>query len=122
MVPYPGVGNSILDFRSTVTMTTPETPDGGGGTTMTDIAHSNHPIYYDHGNWLFFQASCDAEGKSWSELGVGNRPAVNVMVAGCVMIFVGLMYAFYAKPLIIRRMKQNAIATAAAKKSAAVMV
>jgi hypothetical protein len=118
MVPYPGIGNSILDFRSTVTLTTPETPDGGGGTTMTDIAHSNHPIYYDHGNWLFFQASCDPEGKSWSELGVGNRPAINVMVTGCVMIFVGLMYAFYAKPVIIRRMKQNAIAAAAARKNA----
>jgi hypothetical protein len=32
------------------------------------------------------------------------------------MIFVGLAYAFYAKPLVIRRMKQRALAKAAAAK------
>jgi len=40
------------------------------------------------------------------------------MLTGFVMIVAGLMYAFYLKPLIIRRMKQNALAAAAAKKAA----
>jgi hypothetical protein len=109
-IPYPGVGTDFLDYKSTVTITEPETPDGGGGETITDVAKSNHPIYYDHGNWLFFQRSYDGTGKTWSELGVGNRPAINIMVAGCLMILTGLMYAFYAKPIIIRRMKEKAIA------------
>jgi len=30
---------------------------------------------------------------------------------------IGLMYAFYLKPLIVRRMKENALAAAAAKKT-----
>jgi hypothetical protein len=115
-IPYPGLGNSFLDYKSTVTISTPVTPDGGGGETMTGVASANHPIYYDHGNWLFFQAAYDGSDKKWTELGVGNRPFVNMMVCGCVMIFVGLMYAFYAKPLIIRKMKQNALAAAAARK------
>jgi dihydroorotase len=37
------------------------------------------------------------------------------MVSGCIMIFGGLLYAFYAKPIIIRRMKQRALEAAAAR-------
>jgi hypothetical protein len=40
------------------------------------------------------------------------------MTTGCAMIFVGLMYAFYLKPIIIRRMKARAIAAAQAKAAA----
>ena len=36
------------------------------------------------------------------------------MIGGCVLIVIGLLYAFYGKPLIIRHMKQKAIAKASA--------
>ncbi|HSV13230.1 MAG TPA: hypothetical protein VLI90_03175, partial [Tepidisphaeraceae bacterium] len=54
----------------------------------------------------------------WTILGVGNRPGVRVMILGCCMIVAGVLYAFYAKPYIIRRMKANAIAKANALKAA----
>ncbi len=114
MVPYPGgltTGSGMFrDFRSTLEMTDPD------GDSETQVASLNSPIYYDHGNWIFFQAGYDPDGQS-STVGVGNRPGVDIMLAGCIMIVTGLLYAFYLKPIVIRRMKQNAIARAAAKKT-----
>lgn len=114
MVPYPGglaTGNGMFrDFRSTLELTDPD------GDTETQVASLNSPVYYDHGNWIFFQAGYDPDGQS-STIGVGNRPGVNIMLAGCIMIVLGLLYAFYVKPIVIRRMKLAALAKAAAKKS-----
>jgi hypothetical protein len=113
MVPYSGglaSGNTMFrDFRSTLEMTE------GDGQVETDVTSLNSPIYYDHGNWIFFQAGYDPDGQS-STIGVGNRPGVVVMLTGCVMIVVGLLYAFYVKPIVIRRMKAAAVAQAARKK------
>jgi len=114
MVPYSGGlanGNTMFrDFRSTLELT------DGDGHVETDVTSLNSPIYYDHGNWIFFQAGYDPDGQS-STIGVGNRPGVVVMLSGCVMIVVGLLYAFYAKPVVIRRMKAAAIARAERKKA-----
>jgi len=86
------------------------------GDSQTQVASLNSPIYYDNGNWIFFQAGYDPDGQS-STIGVGNRPGVDIMLAGCIMIVAGLLYAFYVKPIVIRRMKQGAVRKAAAKKS-----
>ena len=32
------------------------------------------------------------------------------MIVGCVLIVLGTLYAFYVKPLIVRRMKARALA------------
>jgi hypothetical protein len=114
MVPYSGgmaTSNTMFrDFRSTLEMT------DGDGHVETDVTSLNSPIYYDHGNWIFFQAGYDPDGQS-STIGVGNRPGVVVMLTGCVMIVMGLLYAFYVKPIVIRRMKAGAMARAGRKKA-----
>jgi hypothetical protein len=85
------------------------------------VCRLNDPIYYDGGKYLFFQAGYDPQG-GWSLIGVGNRPGVTIMIIGCIMIVVGLLYAFYVKPIIISRMKAGALARAAAgKRSKAVL-
>jgi hypothetical protein len=115
LIPYPGASVDtpnamMLDFISTVTLSDPESGDS-----YTDVAKMNHPIYYRGGKWLFFQAAYDSSGgHEWTQLGVGNRPFVGMMITGCIMIFCGLAYAFYAKPVIIRRMKKKAIEKALA--------
>jgi hypothetical protein len=112
LIPYPGgdVNNPramMRDFRSTLTI---DDPDNGE---MTDVAHLNHPVYFRGNDWLLFQAAYDGQDRSWTQLGVGNRPGVHEMILGCAMIFIGLAYAFYAKPIVIRRMKENALKRAA---------
>jgi hypothetical protein len=115
VIPFPGGSDTpeafIQDYRSTVTMSGNDDAD-----TLTEVASLNHPIYFDGGRWLFFQAAYDPNvPHTWTQLGIGNRPAVRVMVSGCIMIFGGLLYAFYVKPIIIRRMKQRALEAAAAR-------
>ena len=119
LVPYPGgraaAGSMMRDFRSTLIFEDLKT-----GEKTTGVAKMNNPVYYAGGDWTFFQAQWDPNGQKWTVLGVGNRPFVGTMTLGCAMILVGLLYAFYLKPIIIRRMKQNAIEkaklSAAAKK------
>ena len=117
-VPYAGGQDTptamFKDYRSTVTLGGADDSD-----TQTEVAALNSPIYFDGGRWLVFQASYDPNvPHTWTMLGVGNRPAVRVIATGCVMIVLGLLYAFYAKPVIIRRMKERAIAAAAEAKAA----
>lgn len=122
LVTFPGgeVGktNMFRDFKSHLTV-----EDLHTRTKLQDVAHMNSPVYLESGSgpirqsWLLFQAQWDPEGQRWSVLGVGSRPGVMVMTVGCVMIGVGLIYAFYAKPYIIRRMKLKALAEHEKKKA-----
>lgn len=100
------------DFKSTLSI-----EDKATGERMVDVAHMNHPVYFPPGlfgkSWTFFQAQWDPDGQRWTVLGVGNRHGTWTMTIGCVMIFVGLLYAFYIKPIIIRRMKKQALLKAA---------
>lgn len=102
-----GVGDNgpYRDFRSTLEVIDPS------GERDIAVASLNNPIYFDGGSWIFFQAAYDPDGQS-STIGVGNRPGVYVMFAGCVMIVAGLIYAFYVKPIVIRHMKTAALARA----------
>lgn len=113
LVPYPGgdasLGSIMRDFRSHLTITDRE------GRSSTGVARMNEPVYFASGAWLFYQAQWDPEGQRYTVLGVGNRPGVFTMTLGCVMIGFGLFWAFYLKPIIIRRMKRQALERAAAK-------
>ena len=108
LVPYPGglpkAGSLMRDFKSHLTVFDRFT---GKGTPA--VAQLNSPVYFGSGSWLFYQAQWDPEGQRWTILGVGNRPGMGVMVTGCVLILAGLLYAFYAKPYVIRAMKQRAL-------------
>ncbi len=112
VVPFPGGSDTpdafIQDYRSTVTMSGNDDSDQ-----ITEVASLNHPIYFNGGRWLFFQAAYDPNvPHTWTQLGIGNRPATRVMESGCVLIVAGLLYAFYVKPIIVRRMKDRALAAA----------
>jgi hypothetical protein len=112
LVNYPGgtINSGVFrDFKSTLTI------EERNGNRRTAVAHLNNPVYFGgfgDSYWTLFQAQWDPDGQRWTVLGVGNRPGVWIMITGCVMIFVGVLYAFYVKPIIIRRMKRRAIEAA----------
>ena len=129
-VPYAGgdtSGRSVMrDFRSTVTLF-PRGNDADNRRPQESTASMNNPAFVKlpapawfvpGESWLFSQASWDPNNLDSTVLQVGNRPAVRMMVFACGLIFTGLMYAFYAKPILIRRMKQRALRDAAARKQA----
>ncbi|HEX8323138.1 MAG TPA: hypothetical protein VF595_04415 [Tepidisphaeraceae bacterium] len=106
----PAAGSLVRDYRSTITLTDPQTGKG-----RTDTVFLNSPVFYSSDNWIFFQSSFDITNNQWSILGVGNRPGTYIMTAGCGLIIVGIFYAFYIKPVLLRRMKQKALANAQVK-------
>lgn len=114
LVTYPGgnpaTTNLFRDFISTLRIDDSVT----GQELVRGQAKMNSPIYFDNGNWLFFQSGYDKEAMA-TIIGVGNRPGVSVMTGGCILMTVGLLWAFYLKPVIIRRRKEKALREAAAK-------
>jgi hypothetical protein len=114
LVHYPGSENlngPFRDFKSTLVVD----DVSGKEPAFTGVAHMNNPVHFDHGEWTIFQAGWDPNGQRWTILGIGNRSGMWTMIIGCLMIAVGLLYAFYVKPIIIRRMKKKALALAAAQ-------
>lgn len=118
-VKYPGgtdASQLMRDFRSHIRMREPRS-----GAETTGIVELNSPVSFDGwplANWTLFQAQWDPSGQRWTILGVGNRPGVLVMLMGSVLMAVGLIYAFYIKPIIIRRMKQQALERAGRSRAA----
>jgi len=78
----------------------------------------NDPV--EHGGLSFFQAQWDppdparAEGErasrglNYTVLGVGNRHGIVTQLAGCTISVMGMLYAFYLKPVIRRRQLEQA--------------
>ena len=129
LVPYAGdftADSAMRDFKSHLTLR-----KRGDETPIEAVAHLNNPVYLNYKypttlgkilpaeSWLFYQNQWDPENQQFTVLGVGNRPAIGVMIGGCVLIVLGTLYAFYAKPLIVRRMKANALARHAAARHGA---
>ena len=103
----PAMNAMIRDYRSTITLTDPQT-----GQSVTDTVYLNSPVFYQNNYWIFFQSQFDVQNQQWSVLGVGNRPGTYTMTIGCCLIVFGIFYAFYVKPMIIQRMKRKALAKA----------
>jgi hypothetical protein len=85
--------------------------DGEWGPLVT--VKSNNPA--QSGDLWFFQAQWDPGVEAHTVLGVGNRHGVHAMLFGTCVSIAGMIYAFYFKPVIIRRRKQAALAAAEAR-------
>jgi hypothetical protein len=110
LVHYPGGEGQNGPFRDFISTLEINDPTGEHSVGMTS---NNSPIYFHGGQWIFFQAGYEPDG-TVSTIGIGNRPGVGIMTTGCIMIVCGLLYAFYVKPIVIRRMKKSALARFAA--------
>jgi hypothetical protein len=125
LIPYAGDFTSqstMRDFRSHLTLV-----NRGTGATTNETAYLNNPVYFTvpypgllgkiwpSQSWLLYQNQWDPEGQQFTVLGVGNRPGISVMITGCVLIVAGLLWAFYVKPILIRRAKARALAAHTAR-------
>jgi hypothetical protein len=91
--------------------------DARSGESTELIAQLNAPAE-DHGLY-YFQSAWDGDenapaDKRFSVIGVGNRPGIRGMIIGALLIFVGIGYAFYIKPILLNIKKQQLAAAAAA--------
>ncbi len=58
---------------------------------------------FSTGEWTLYQSGAARDGWSYTILGVGNREGIWPMVLGCVLITIGCLFAFYVKPVLLRR-------------------
>lgn len=66
---------------------------------------SNHPAR--HGDLWYFQAQWDPGTQAHTVLGVGNRRAVDAMLAGVLLSIFGMAHAFYARPGLRRKRREE---------------
>lgn len=106
---FTGATSSIRNYTSVVRF---EDAPGEWGPPM--ALSVNEPV--EHMGLSFFQSQWDppeearqgglaSAGLNYTVLGVGNRNGVWVQLAGCVVAVIGMMYAFYVKPVIKRRQR-----------------
>ncbi len=105
---YTGEGGTIRDYTSLVRFR-----DAGGVWGEPTSVSVNSPI--EHNGLSYFQAQWDppepptsaqdrgSMGLNYTVLGVGNRNGVSTQLGGCIIAVMGMIYAFWVKPVLIRR-------------------
>ncbi len=53
-----------------------------------------------------FRGEPDSNGLNYTVLGVGNRNGVVTQLVGCTIAVLGMLYAFYVKPVLVRRRRR----------------
>jgi cytochrome c-type biogenesis protein CcsB len=106
---YTGDATTIRDYTSMLRF-----QDSGTGSWTAPVQVSVNDPVERKGLW-YFQAQWDppdgarfegdraSMGLNYTVLGVGNREGVYIQLAGCVLATLGMIYAFYVKPMIRRR-------------------
>ena len=113
---FTGESGSIRDYRSLVRF-----KDGEDWSAARPIS-MNKPV--EHEGYWFFQSQWDPPdrarfegdtaslGLNYTVLGVGNRVGVLIQLVGGTLMTLGMLYAFYIKPVLIRRRQDEAIKVA----------
>jgi hypothetical protein len=116
MVPYPG-SHMPRDFYSEITLHYPDK------TTYTNIARLNNPMMsgririsqtgWDPGDAANKQNEArDENGRyifqqRYVILGIGNNVGIHIIFIGACLIILGIPWAFYIKPALLRRAKHR---------------
>lgn len=103
---FTGSVSSVLNWHSQLRF------EDGDEVSLAEVSVNNPS---DLGGLWFFQSQWDppdpqgkrggvpSMGRNFTVLGVGNRNGVWTMLAGCVLSVIGMIYAFYIKPVLKRR-------------------
>ena len=115
---FTGQAISVLNWSSLVRFQ--ESDDQWG-----EILHVSVNSPNEFGGFSYFQSQWDPpeprsnyRGLNYTVLGVGNRHGVNVQLAGTCLAVLGMIYAFYVKPVIKRRHQQAVYARVSAERAA----
>jgi hypothetical protein len=111
---FTGQTSTIRNWTSVVRFASPDSTLPEENWSEGVAVSVNEPV--EHNGFWFFQASWDppvqsgefqSAGLNYTVLGVGNRNGVLVQLAGCIIAVLGMIHAFYLKPIIKRRRSQS---------------
>lgn len=98
---------SIRDWESVIRFRSAD-----GALSKPSVVRSNGPAARD--GFRYFQAMWDppmpeigSGGLNFTGLGIGNRKGVGTQLAGSIIATIGMIYAFYVKPVIKRRRAES---------------
>jgi hypothetical protein len=104
---FTGQNLSVLNWTSEIRF-----GDGGGWTEPVAVSvndpKGHRGLWYHQAQWDPPDPETGHGGMSFTVLGVGNRHGVNLMLVGCCVSVLGMIWAFYIKPVIRRRWQQAA--------------
>ncbi len=122
---FTGETGSIRNYTSMVRFREPRSNDWSRPVAVS----VNQPV--EHGGYWYFQSQWDppsepsrqgergSSGLNYTVLGVGNRKGVELQLAGVIIATLGMIYAFYVKPVLKRRRRQRVEALASGGRRAA---
>lgn len=96
---YEQSGMVVKDYKSILRVM------DGGKTVMTKTIEVNDPLKYK--GYVFYQSSYDPEGEKYTGLQVTRNPGLVVVYAGFILLCVGVVFIFYVKPFLRRRLKKG---------------
>lgn len=112
---FTGSVTSIRDWESTLRFVRPGEDGLSGPMYIRTNAPGQHAgLRYFQSMWdppdpPRFEGDIGTAGLNFTGVGVGNREGVVTQLAGCVIAVVGMLYAFYVKPIIKRRRRERVL-------------
>ncbi len=98
---YKQMGENIKDWKSKLRIVE------GGKTVAEKTIEVNDPLKYK--GYTFYQASYDPQNEKLSGLQVANDPGVPLVYFGFFFLCFGIIFIFYIKPLLRRRMSGSTV-------------
>ena len=96
---YEQSGMAVKDYKSILRVV------DGEETVMTKIIEVNDPLKYK--GYVFYQSSYDPEGERYTGLQVTKNPGLIVVYSGFILLCIGVVFIFYAKPFLRRKLKKG---------------
>ncbi|ODS32647.1 MAG: ResB-like c-type cytochrome synthesis protein [Candidatus Scalindua rubra] len=96
---YERAGMAVKDYKSILRVVE------DGKTVLTKTIEVNDPLKYK--GYVFYQSSYDPEGERYTGLQVTRNPGLIVVYSGFILLCVGVVFIFYVKPFLRRKMKKG---------------
>ncbi|MEE8190007.1 MAG: cytochrome c biogenesis protein ResB [Candidatus Scalindua sediminis] len=96
---YERSGMEVKDYKSILRVVE------NGETVLTKTIEVNDPMKYK--GYVFYQSSYDAEGEKYTGLQVTKNPGLIVVYTGFITLCVGIVFIFYVKPFLRRKLKKG---------------
>ncbi len=96
---YEKSGMEVKDYKSILRVVE------NGKTMVTKTIEVNNPLKYK--GFVFYQSSYDPEGERYTGLQVTKNPGIIVVYAGFILLCLGVIFIFYIKPFLRRKLKKG---------------
>ncbi len=96
---YEKSGMEVKDYKSILRVVE------NGRTMVTKTIEVNNPLKYN--GYVFYQSSYDPEGERYTGLQVTRNPAIIVVYTGFILLCLGIVFIFYVKPFLRRKLKRG---------------